>query len=365
MLRLTLDRLRVPAQPSVRKAFRVDALQCVGIRAPEHDQLLKIDMIESKPRLLVTRQVFPEVLDYLAGHFTLETNPDDEIWSREDLLVRVQDKDALYVVASDRVDAELLAAAPSLKIVATGSVGYNHIDVAACGARDIPVTNTPDVLTEATADMAWALLMSTARRVTESERWLREGHWQRWAWDQFLGQDVHRATLGIVGMGRIGSAIARRARGFEMKVVYCNRSAAANEAEIGATRLPMDKLLREADHVVLVLPYSAQTHHLIGAAELALMKPTATLINIARGGIVDDAALVNALRAGQLAAAGLDVFENEPALNPELLQVPNVVLTPHIGSATRSSRLAMSMLAARNLVAWAQGESLLTRVAAG
>lgn len=321
-------------------------------------------MTQGKPRLLVTRQVFPEVLAALSAKFELDTNQEDAIWSRETLLEKSRDKDALYVVTSDRVDAELLAAAPRVRIVATGSVGYNHIDLAACAARGVAVTNTPDVLTEATADMAWALLMATARRICESEHWLRAGHWKRWAWDQFLGQDLHRATLGIVGMGRIGSAVARRARGFEMRLLYNNRSAAPNEAELGATRVELDVLLREADHVVLVLPYSGQTHHLIGARELALMKPTATLVNIARGGIVDDAALVEALKAGRIAAAGLDVFENEPALHAGLLEVPNVVLTPHIGSATRSSRLGMAMLAARNLLAWAEGAPLPTPISA-
>ncbi len=319
-------------------------------------------MAERKPRLLVTRQVFPEVLEYLSSRFELDTNQDDAIWSREQLLERVRDKDALYVVTSDKVDAELLAAAPAVRIVATGSVGYNHIDLMACRARGVVVTNTPDVLTEATADMAWALLMATARRVCESEHWLRAGHWKRWAWDQFLGQDLFRATLGIVGMGRIGSAVARRARGFEMRILYCNRSPAANEAELGAHRVERDALLREADHVVLVVPYSSETHHLIGARELATMKPTATLVNIARGGVVDDAALAQALRDGRIAAAGLDVYENEPALDPALLAVPNVVLTPHIGSATRSSRLGMAMLAAKNLTAWLDGAELPTPV---
>ncbi len=319
-------------------------------------------MAQKKPRLLVTRQVFPEVIEFLSGRFELDTNQDDAIWSRETLLERVRDKDALYVVTSDRVDAELLAAAPGVRIVATGSVGYNHIDLEACRGRGVVVTNTPEVLTEATADMAWALLMATARRICESEHWLRAGHWKRWAWDQFLGQDVYRSTLGIVGMGRIGSAIARRARGFEMRILYCNRSPAANEAELGARRVERETLLREADHVVLVVPYSSETHHLIGASELAMMKPSATLVNIARGGVVDDVALAQALREGRIAAAGLDVYENEPALAPGLLDVSNVVLTPHIGSATRSSRLGMAMLAAKNLMAWLDGEELPTPV---
>ncbi len=318
-----------------------------------------------KPRLLITRRVFPEVVEALSAAYEVETNPDDAFWTPEQTRAKAAGCEALYVVATDRVDAELLEACPRLKIVATGSVGYNQIDVAACTARGIAVTNTPDVLTEATADMAWALLMSTARRVTESERWLRDGQWGRWAWDQFLGADVHGATLGIVGMGRIGSAVARRAAGFSMRLQYTNRSPAANERELGATRVELDTLLATSDHVVLVLPYSPATHHLIGERELGLMKPTATLVNIARGGIVDDAALARALRAGTIAAAGLDVYEGEPTVLPALLEVPNVVLTPHIGSATRSSRLGMAMLAARNLLAHVAGEPLLTQVNAG
>ena len=311
-----------------------------------------------KPRLLVTRKVFPEVMHALSQAYEVQANPDDALWSPAEFHARLANCDALFVVATDRVDEAALQAAPHLKIVATGSVGYNHIDLAACSARGIAVTNTPDVLTEATADMAWALLMATARRISESERWLREGQWGRWAWDQFLGADVHGATLGIVGMGRIGSAIARRAAGFSMRLLYCNRSAAPNAAELGAERVELDALLAQSDHVMLVLPYSAATHHLIGARELACMKPTATLVNIARGGIVDDAALAQALQAGGIAAAGLDVYENEPQVHPALLAQRNVVLTPHLGSATRSSRLGMAMLAARNLLAFAAAEPL-------
>ena len=315
-----------------------------------------------KPRLLVTRRVFDEVLTRLGTVFDIESNQDDAEWDVETLMARVADKDALYTVASDSVPAAVIEAAPRLKIIATGSVGFNHIDLATCARRGIVVTNTPDVLTEATADMAWALLMATARRVTESERWLREGQWNRWAWEQFLGADVHGATLGLLGMGRIGSAIARRARGFDMRILYANRSAAANAAELGASRVDRDRLLAESDHLVLVLPYSAQTHHTIGADELARMKPTATLINIARGGIVDDRALAAALQAGTIAAAGLDVYEGEPEIVPELLAQRQVVLTPHIGSATRRSRLAMAMLAAENLLAFTAGQALPTSV---
>jgi gluconate 2-dehydrogenase len=315
-----------------------------------------------KPRLLITRQVFAEVLDRLTPYFEIESNQSDAEWSRAELLARVADKDALFVVTSDRVDADLLAAATKVRIVSTGSVGFNHIDLAACVARGVVVSNTPDVLNEATADMAWALLMAAARRVCESEHWLRAGQWKRWAFDQFLGADVWRSTLGIVGMGRIGSAIARRARGFEMRVLYSNRSPSPNERELAAERVDLDTLLGQADHVVLVVPYSPATHHLIGERELALMKPGSTLVNIARGGVVDDGALARALSMGRPAAAGLDVFENEPALDQALLDLPNVALTPHIGSATRSSRVGMAMLAADNLVAFASGQSLPSQV---
>jgi glyoxylate reductase len=304
-----------------------------------------------KPRLLVTRWVFPEVLGALEPVFEVVSNQDDAVWEASELALRAAGCDALLVVTADRVDAALLDACPRLRMVATGSVGYNHVDVAACTARGVLVTNTPEVLTQATADMAWTLLMAAARRVSESERFLRSGQWGRWSWDQFLGVDVYGATLGIVGMGRIGSAVARRARGFDMRILYANRSPSPNEAELGASRLPLRELLAQADHVVLVLPYSRDTHHLIGEPELALMKPAATLVNIARGGIVDDAALARALKAGRPGAAGLDVYENEPAVDPGLLALSNVVLTPHIGSATRSSRLGMAMLAAQNLLA--------------
>jgi gluconate 2-dehydrogenase len=317
-----------------------------------------------KPRLLVTRQVFDEVLQALSAAYEIEANPDDALWSADELRARAAGCDALFVVASDRVDAALLDACPRLRIVATGSVGHNHIDLAACARRGIVVSNTPDVLTEATADMAWALLMATARRVCESEHWLRAGQWGRWAWDQFLGADVHGATLGIVGMGRIGSAVARRAAGFSMEVLYCNRSESPEAAALRAVRVDKDMLFARADHVVLVLPYSPATHHYVTARELALMKPTATLVNIARGGIVDDAALAQALRERRIAAAGLDVYENEPAVLPALLAVPNVVLTPHLGSATRSSRLAMAMLAARNLLAFAADRPLPSPITA-
>jgi gluconate 2-dehydrogenase len=247
------------------------------------------------------------------------------------------------------------------------AVGYNNIDVAACTARGITVTNAPDVLTETTADFGFALMMAAARRVTESEHFLRAGQWQRWSYDAFCGADVQGATLGILGMGRIGQAIARRgALGFSMKVVYHNRTRLAPEIEapLGARWVDKATLLRECDHLVIVVPYSRTSHHAIGETELALMKPTATLTNIARGGVVDDAALARALTGRRLAAAALDVFEGEPSVNPALLQVPNVVLTPHIASATAATRLKMATLAADNLIAVLGGKPALTPVMA-
>jgi gluconate 2-dehydrogenase len=235
------------------------------------------------------------------------------------------------------------------------TVGYNNFDLEAMSAAGVLGTNAPDVLTETTADFGFALLMATARRVTESEHFLRAGKWTRWNYQMFSGAEVHGSTLGIIGMGRIGQAIARRAAlGFGMQVVYHNRSRldAALEAECRARYVGKEELLKTADHVMLVVPYSAASHHTIGAAELALMKPTATLINIARGGIVDDAALAVALRDQRIAAAGLDVFEGEPRVHPDLLTVPNVVLTPHIASATSGTRRAMAMLAVDNLIGY-------------
>jgi gluconate 2-dehydrogenase len=234
------------------------------------------------------------------------------------------------------------------------AVGYNNIDLAACTAAGVLVSNAPDVLTETTADFGFALMMATARRITEAERFLRDGRWQTWSYDMLAGADIHGATLGVLGMGRIGQAIARRAAfGFRMRVVYHNRSRLpeAEEAELGARYLSLHELLTQADHLIIVVPYSPRTHHLIGAAELACMKPGATLVNIARGGVVDDAALAACLREGRLAAAGLDVFEGEPAVHPGLLALSNVVLTPHIASASLPTRRAMADLAADNLIA--------------
>ncbi|MBL8343776.1 MAG: D-glycerate dehydrogenase [Rubrivivax sp.] len=304
--------------------------------------------------VLVARAVFPEVVARLSQHFDVESNPEDRIFDKPTLSARLAGKAGAFTTGSERIDAEVLDAHPQLRVVANMAVGYNNFDIPACTARGVLATNTPDVLTETTADFGFALMMAAARRMAESEHFLRRGEWTKWAYDMFTGSDVHGATLGILGMGRIGQGIARRgALGFGMKVIYHNRSRLTpdQEAPVGARYVDKATLLGEADHLVLVLPYSAASHHTIGAAELALMKPTATLTNVARGGIVDDAALAVALRERRIAAAALDVFEGEPRVHPELLTVPNVVLTPHIASATVATRRKMAELAADNLIA--------------
>jgi gluconate 2-dehydrogenase len=311
-----------------------------------------------KPRILVAREVFPEVLEHLRPHFEVDDNQADVILGVEGLKRRLADKAGVMTAVSDPVNAEVIAAAPHLKAVCNFAVGYNNIDLAACTRAGIMATNTPGVLDDTTADLAWALLMATARHIQTSEHWLRAGHWQGFRMMDWLGTDVHHATLGILGMGRIGQAVARRALGFDMKVIYHNRSRlpAEKEAACRATWVDKEALLREADFLVLLLPYSPESHHIIGAAELALMKPTAHLINVARGGIVDDAALISALRQRRLSGAALDVFEGEPALNPGFLELDNVALTPHIGSSSRATRLAMAMTAANNLIAALSGQ---------
>jgi gluconate 2-dehydrogenase len=322
-------------------------------------------MTERKPAILVARAIFPEVLDRLCEHVEVSSNQADEPWTPETLRAALQGKAGVLTTGAERIDAALLDACPDLRIAANMAVGYNNFDLEAMTEHGVQATNTPDVLTETTADFGFALMMATARRMAESEHHLRAGQWKRWRYDLFAGAEVHGSTLGILGMGRIGQGIARRgAHGFGMQVIYHNRSRldAATEAACGATYVSKEALLQRADHLVLVLPYSASSHHAIGATELAQMKPTATLTNIARGGIVDDAALAVALREGRIAAAGLDVFEGEPQLNPALLTVPNVVLTPHIASATLSTRRAMANLAADNLIAFFTTGRALTPV---
>ncbi|HET9403922.1 MAG TPA: D-glycerate dehydrogenase [Burkholderiales bacterium] len=310
-----------------------------------------------KPKILVTREVFDETLAFLAMHCEVESNQQDAALAPDALARKLADRDGVMCALTDRIDAQLLERCARLKAVANIAVGYNNIDIAACTARGVMATNTPGVLDDSTADLAWALMLGAARRLTELERRVRGGEWKGWRLKQWLGVDVHHATLGIFGMGRIGQAIARRAAGFEMQVLYHNRNRVAPEIEkrLNARHVTKDELLKQSDFVVLQVPYSPETHHLIGAPELELMKPSAVLVNSTRGGVVDDAALVAALGNGTIRAAGLDVFENEPGLNPGFLALDNVVLMPHIGSSTEATRRAMAMTAARNLVAALEG----------
>ncbi|MEG0113897.1 MAG: D-glycerate dehydrogenase [Comamonas sp.] len=319
----------------------------------------------SRPKILIARAISPEVVTVLEQHFDVRANQDDVAWSPSELAERLQGMDGVLTTGSQRIDAALLAACPQLQICANMAVGYNNFDVAAMTAAGVQGTNAPDVLTETTADFGFALLMATARRITESEHFLRAGQWKDWRYDLFAGAEVHGSTLGILGMGRIGQAIARRgAHGFGMQVVYHNRSRLSPEleADCKARYVGKQELLSTADHLVLVVPYTPEAHHTIGAAEIASMKPTATLINIARGGIVDDVALAKALANKTIAAAGLDVFEGEPAVHPDLLARSNVVLTPHIASSTMGTRRAMAQLAADNLIAYLGGKPPVTPV---
>jgi glyoxylate/hydroxypyruvate/2-ketogluconate reductase len=309
-------------------------------------------------KVLVTREVFDETIEALKQHFSVESNQSDRLYSRDELVARLQGKDGVQTASSDRVDGELLDRCPSVRAVCNTAVGYNNIDVAACTQRGVMVTNTPGVLTESVADYSMAMILATCRRMTEGENQLRAGEWKGTYLKHMLGRDVHHATLGIFGLGRIGQAIAKRARGFDMKILYHSRSRAAAETEraLGATYLSKEELLRQADVVLLILPYTQETHHFIGQRELQWMKRSAVLVNMARGGIVDDVALIEALRDRTIWAAGLDVYENEPKLNPQFLALKNVVLSPHIASATEATRQAMAMTAARNLIVALSGE---------
>ncbi|SEK88258.1 gluconate 2-dehydrogenase [Pseudoxanthomonas sp. GM95] len=310
-------------------------------------------MAESKPRVWVSQPLFDDVVAQLAEHFELTCETQVRSYSSDELAECLAPLDGALVTLNERIGAAEIASARNLRAVANVGVGYNNLDLDALSAAGIAATNTPDVLTETTADLGFALLMATARRITEAEAFLRDGQWGAWSFTTLLGADLHGSTLGILGMGRIGQAIARRARGFGMRVVYHNRSQLTPEveADVGASYVGFDELLAASDHLVLVLPYTPASHHVIDTDALAKMKPTATLVNIARGGIIDEVALADALANGRLAGAGLDVFEGEPKVRPELLALKNVVLTPHIGSASLATRRAMVQLAVDNLIA--------------
>ena len=306
-----------------------------------------------KPRVWVSRPTFPGVIARLEPHFEVTVEDTERKLGPSELAARLARQDAVIVGLKDRIGAAEVGAAERLRIVANLAVGYDNIDVDAMSAAGIAVSNTADVLNESVADYAWALLLGAARRMTAAERWLRAGHWHATEFKAWLGIDVRGRTLGILGMGRIGQAIAHRAVGFGMPVIYHNRSPLPEAVERACHARHVDKaqLLGESDFLVLALPLTPRTRHAVGAPELALMKPTAMLINIARGGIVDDAALAAALRDRRLAGAALDVFEGEPKLHPALLTLDNVVLSPHIASATTETRRAMTSVAVDNVLA--------------
>jgi lactate dehydrogenase-like 2-hydroxyacid dehydrogenase len=315
-------------------------------------------------RILISNVLPPEARQAIPPDVVVDYHDSELPLPRAELVRRLQGKDGLICHILSAVDDELLAACPGLKVVANVAVGYNNVDVPAARRRGVIVTNTPDVLTETTADFAWALLMAAARRVVEADRYARSGEWTTWKWDLLWGADVHGKTLGIVGFGRIGRAIARRALGFGMRVLYHDsvRADAAVERELRATATDVETLLREADFVSLHTLLTPETRHLIDERTLRLMKPTAILVNAARGPVVDEAALVRALTEGWIAGAGLDVFEQEPVIHPGLLRLPNVTLAPHIGSASRDTRIAMALLAVRNCLAVLEGKPPLTPV---
>lgn len=319
---------------------------------------------ERRPRVLVSRKIPEAGLELLRQHCSVTVGAEDGMLKREELLELIQDQDAFLSMLTDRVDGELMDVASELKVVSNYAVGYDNIDVEEAARRGIAVTNTPGVLTEATADLAWALLMDAARRVTEGDRLNRAGQWHEWAPMFHLGKEVTGSTLGIIGFGRIGRAVAKRAAGFNMKVVVHSRTPLDPEEEKkwGVTFLSLTELLQQSDFVSIHAPYTEETHHLIGAKELAQMKSSAYLINTARGALVDEPALVEALQTGTIAGAGLDVYEDEPRLAPGLKELDNVVLAPHLGSATWETRRAMALRAAKNIVAELVGIGESTRV---
>jgi glyoxylate reductase len=311
-----------------------------------------------KPRVLVTRHVYPAAVSILQEHCVVDYQDTYDVMDAERLQRRLQHAHGVVCQLTDPLTAAVIAAAPHLKVISQIAVGHDNIDVAAATARRIVVTNTPGVLTEATADLTFALLLAVARRLPSAEQFLRAGKWQRWDVDLLCGADVHGRTLGLVGFGRIGQAVARRARGFGMRILFASRSDAnaAVAQELGAMQVPLDALLKQSDFVSLHVPLRDETRHLIGVEQLCQMKRSAFLINTARGPVVDEAALVAALEEGLIAGAGLDVFEHEPKVHPGLLALPNVVLLPHVGSAVTSVRSLMCALAAKDCAAVLTGE---------
>jgi glyoxylate reductase len=314
--------------------------------------------MSDKPKIFLTRELPPETMAILREQSELTMNPEDRYLTKREIIEGVAGVDGLLCLLTDTIDDEILAANPALKVVSNFAVGFNNIDVGAATVRKIPVTNTPGVLTDTTADMAFALLLDAARRVSEGDRFVRTRAWQGWGPLQFLGSDVSNATLGLVGLGRIGRAMLPRAHGFSMKVLYWNRTRLTEqeEASLNVTYCELDDLLKESDFVSVHVALNETTRHLLGAREFALMKPQACLVNSARGPVVDEKALVTALQSGTIAGAGLDVYEQEPLLEPELYEMDNVVIAPHLGSGTIGTRTKMGNMAAENCLAACHGQ---------
>lgn len=313
----------------------------------------------TRPRVFVTSKIPEEGLKILYDNFHVQVSDYDGLIPKKILVEKVKGIDALLCLLADVIDKEVMeAAGPRLKVIANYAVGYNNIDVEEATKRGIMVTNTPGVLTETTADLTWALMMAVARRIVEGDKFVRAGKFRGWEPMLLLGTDLYGATLGVIGFGRIGQAVARRAIGFKMKVLYYSRSRVSEEIEkeLNATYVDLNTLLKESDFITLHLPLTKQTHHLIGEDQFKLMKKEAYLINTARGPIVDEKALVKALKENWIRGAALDVFENEPQVEPELLELENVVLAPHIGSASHATRTKMSIMAAENIVKALKGE---------
>lgn len=311
-----------------------------------------------KPKIFLTRELPSETMQILRSNSELTMNHEDRYLTKDEIIRGIDGVDGLLCLLTDTIDDEILAANPNLKVVANFAVGFNNIDVDAATRRQIPVTNTPGVLTDTTADMAFALLMDAARRVAEGDRFVRTKAWQGWGPLQFLGADVTGATLGLIGLGRIGRAMIPRARGFQMRVLYWNRTrlSAEEEERLGIHYGDLDDVLRESDFVSVHVALNDQTRHLIGKRELSLMKSTACIVNTARGPVIDEKALAEALQTGVIASAGLDVYEEEPVLEPELYTMPNAVLAPHLGSGTIGTRTKMGNMAAENCLAACRGE---------
>jgi lactate dehydrogenase-like 2-hydroxyacid dehydrogenase len=315
-------------------------------------------MSNIRPKVLITRKIFDEVIAFVKNHFEVDGNQSDIPFPPDALVQRLQKKAGAIILLTDQIDEAVLSRCPDLKIVSNIAVGYNNIDVPACTRHKVMVTNTPGVLDDTTADFTWTLLLATARRLVEADQYLGSSQWNGWKLMEFLGSDVHHKTLGICGLGRIGQRVARRARGFDMQILYTDavRVPSPVEKELGARFVDKKTLLTESDFVTLHVPLGPQTTHYISKVELALMKPTAILINASRGPVVDEKALVQALKKGKIAGAGLDVYEREPEVEPELFSMKNVILTPHIASASHETRLRMAMMAAENLIAGLTGK---------